>query len=57
MASVLPHGKGLLYGSYETVTLCVVQDGELLPRLQSVQVPFSFDLEVKSGNHQLMVSV
>ena len=45
------------HGCYERVTLCAVQDGCLLPRLPSVPVPFAFDLEAKSGNHQLMVSV
>ena len=46
-----------LHGCYKGMTLCAVQDGCLLPRLPGVPVPFAFDLEAKSSNHQLMVSV
>ena len=55
--SYLAYGKSLLHDCYERVMLCAVQDGCLLPRLPGIPVPSALDLEVKSGNHQLMVSI
>ena len=46
-----------LHSCYERVMLCAIQAGCLLSRLPGVLVPLEFDLKVKSGNHQLMVSV